>query len=75
MNKIVGGKGYRKTFELRNRIIKRIYELQKIGYERKLFYTVAEIEELEKLSTNDLNITEQYVLNNKWGETNEEIIN
>ena len=59
MNEIVGERSYGKTLQTRNKIIERIVELQKIGYERKLFYKIAEIEELRKLSTNDLN----YVLN------------
>ena len=54
-----------RSSRLKNGMIKRIQELQKIGYEKKLFYKVASIYELQKLGIKDLNIvlsiTEQVV--------------
>jgi len=65
MNKYCGTRSSGKTFNLKNEMILRIHELQKIGYDKKLFYKVATIEELQKLGIKDLsyvlNITEQVV--------------
>lgn len=63
--KILGGRSFGKSSSVKNGMIERIIELQKIGFERKLFWEIAEIEELQKLGIKDLNyvlsITEQVV--------------
>lgn len=59
MNKYSGTRSSRKAFNLKNEMIAQIQTLQKRGYEEKLFYKVASIDELQKLGIKDLN----YVLN------------
>lgn len=65
MNKYWGTRSAGKICKVKNEMIVRIHELQKIGYEKKLFYKVASIEQLQKLGIkyliHILNITEQVV--------------